>query len=43
VIKTLEEELKIPVISSNTASLWVALRVKGLKDRIEGYGKLLET
>jgi len=43
VIKTLEEKLKIPVISSNTASLWAALRVKGLKDRIEGYGKLLET
>ncbi len=31
-----------PVIAINTATYWHALRACGIKDRIEGYGRLLE-
>lgn len=41
VIETLEEELGKPVLSSNTASCWNALRSAGIKDRLQGYGSLL--
>ncbi len=41
VIEALEEETGKPVVSSNTASFWYALRRAGIDDRIEGYGKLL--
>jgi len=43
VISKLEEDLGKPVISSNTASLWASLKILGVKQRVEGYGKLLET
>lgn len=39
-LEKLEKELGIPVISSNQASLWAALRLCGVKDKIEGYGSL---
>jgi maleate isomerase len=41
VIDTLEAELKIPVITSTQATLWRLLRLSGIADRIEGYGRLL--
>src|SRR5262249_8840556 len=31
-----------PVIAINTATYWHALRACGIKDRIEGFGRLLE-
>ena len=40
-IGPLEEALGKPVISSNTATLWAALRATGITDPIEGYGRLL--
>ncbi len=39
-IKLLEDELGIPVISSNQASMWAALRACGVKDNLEEYGSL---
>lgn len=41
VIETLEAELGAPVISSNQAMLWRALRMAGIADAIAGYGTLL--
>jgi maleate isomerase len=31
-----------PVIAVNTATYWQALRVRGIQDKITGYGQLLE-
>ncbi|MHA2231300.1 MAG: maleate cis-trans isomerase family protein [Candidatus Hodarchaeales archaeon] len=41
IIEVLESDLGIPVITSNQASLWAALRTAGLKLKIEGYGVLM--
>jgi len=41
IIPDLEAELGVPVISSNTATLWAALREAGIGDRVEGAGRLL--
>ncbi len=41
VIDALERELGRPVITSTQATLWHLLRLAGLDDRIEGYGRLL--
>ncbi len=41
-IPRLEAELGKPVISSNTATFWHALRSAGISDRLKGYGRLLE-
>ena len=38
----LEQEFGKPVISSNLATLWQALRTAGSRDRIAGFGRLLE-
>ena len=38
----LEARLGKPVISSNLATLWRALRTVGVDDRIKGHGSLLE-
>ena len=40
VIELLEVELQLPVVSSNTASMWLALRTLGIRDRLS-YGRLL--
>ncbi len=40
-IETLERELKRPALTSNQVNIWSALRKIGIKDKIEGYGKLL--
>jgi maleate cis-trans isomerase len=41
VLDTLEQDLKKPVISSNQASLWQALRLAGVQQAIGGFGSLL--
>ena len=41
VIQRLENQLGVPVITSNTAMLWHLLSKLGLKFSVQGYGKLL--
>ena len=41
VLEALEQDLKKPVISSNQASLWQALRLAGVRQAITGFGSLL--
>jgi len=41
VLETLEQDLKKPVISSNQASLWQALRRAGVRQAVTGFGSLL--
>jgi len=41
VIEALESDTGLPVITSNQAGLWQALRLAGLKDRIGALGRLL--
>jgi maleate isomerase len=41
VIETLEKDLGIPVVTSNQASLWFALKRAGVGERITGLGELL--
>lgn len=41
VVDALEQELGKPVICSNQAMMWDMLRLAGIGDRIEGYGRLL--
>ncbi len=40
-IEVLEKEVGKPVLSSNLATFWLSLRMTGLRDRIEGFGRLL--
>jgi maleate cis-trans isomerase len=40
-LETLERDLGKPVISSNQACLWRALRLAGVRDAIPGFGRLL--
>ena len=42
IIESLERKTGKPVISSNQATLWYALRKLGIRDSIKGYGRLLE-
>ena len=42
VIDRLEQALGKPVITSTQATLWHALRLAGIEDRIAGFGRLLE-
>lgn len=41
-VPRLEAELGKPVVSSNLATFWVALRTAGVKDRLPGFGSLLQ-
>jgi arylmalonate decarboxylase len=41
IVEDLEKDLGKPVITSNTASFWGALRRAGVDDVIEGFGRLL--
>ncbi|NKB21795.1 MAG: hypothetical protein GKS01_14985 [Alphaproteobacteria bacterium] len=43
VIEALEDELGRPVITSNQAALWSALRLAGLNDNISALGRLFKT
>ena len=40
-IEPLERETGKPVVSSNQATFWLALRRAGVKDRLAGFGRLL--
>jgi maleate isomerase len=42
VIDRLEQRLGKPVVTSTQATLWHALRLAGIADRIRGYGRLLD-
>jgi maleate isomerase/arylmalonate decarboxylase len=42
IIPTLEAQLQKPVISSNTATLWYALRLAGINDTLPSAGTLFE-
>ena len=41
VIETLEQDLKRPVVTSNTAAVWRLLRESGIRDSIANFGILL--
>jgi len=41
VLEMLEQDLQKPVISSNSAMMWLALRACGVNQPIPGYGRLL--
>jgi maleate isomerase/arylmalonate decarboxylase len=40
-IAPLEAELGVPVVTSNQATLWAALRRAGVHDVVSGAGRLL--
>ena len=41
IAELLEKDIGKPVVTSNSASIWYALRKVGIDDAIEGYGQLL--
>jgi maleate cis-trans isomerase len=41
IVGRLEREIDKPVVTSQTATLWWALRAVGIKDPVRGYGRLL--
>ena len=42
-VAELERRTGKPVVSSNQASIWAAYRAIGLKPKITGFGRLLES
>jgi maleate cis-trans isomerase len=42
IIELLEKEIGKPVITSNQATMWHALRKLGISDNLHGYGMLFE-
>ena len=41
-IAELEEDLGLPVVSANQASMWAILRLAGVRARIQGFGSLFD-
>jgi maleate cis-trans isomerase len=41
ILETLEQDLGKPVISANSAMMWHALRLAGVRHGVAGYGRLL--
>jgi maleate isomerase len=41
VIDIMEKDFGVPVVSSNLATIWKCLRMIGINEKINGYGKLL--
>ena len=41
IIQTLQEDLGKPVVSSNTATMWMMLKKVGIGEPIDGFGKIL--
>jgi maleate isomerase len=41
VVAALEEDLKVPVVTSITATLWASLRLAGVMASVPGYGRIL--
>lgn len=42
VVDMLERDLGIPVFSSNIANLWAAMRTHGIRQKLDGYGSLMQ-
>ncbi len=42
VIQALEDDLGVPVVTSMQAMTWAGLRAAGIRDKIEGYGRLFQ-
>ena len=42
VIEAIETDLGKPVVTANQASVWYCLRLMGINDPIEGYGRLMK-
>lgn len=42
IVDELEQEVGKPVVASNQAMIWNALRLAGINDKIDGYGMLLK-
>ncbi|HEX7232721.1 MAG TPA: hypothetical protein VF452_20205 [Candidatus Binatia bacterium] len=42
-VQDLENDTQKPVVSSTAASLWWVMQTLGIKPRITGYGKLLNS
>jgi maleate cis-trans isomerase len=40
-IEPLEKDFSVPVVTSNQAGLWQALRMAGIKDKLTDLGRLL--
>jgi maleate isomerase len=40
-IEALETDLEVPVVTSDQATLWKLLRKAGVREKIDGYGRLL--
>ena len=40
IIQALEQDLGLPVVTANQASLWHCLRLSGIRTSVAGYGKL---
>ena len=40
IVDELERQIKKPVVASNQAMFWNTLRLAGIEDKIEGYGRL---
>ena len=40
-VEQLEQELGKPVVAVNTATYWYALRYFGIKDQMQGWGRLM--
>lgn len=38
----MEADLEVPVVTSDQATLWKLLRFAGVKERFQGYGRLLQ-
>ena len=43
IVERLEHDLGKPVVTSQTATLWRALELLGVSERVDGYGRLLGT
>jgi maleate cis-trans isomerase len=43
ILEALEQDLGKPAISANSAMMWHALRLAGVRHRVSGYGRLLES
>jgi maleate isomerase len=43
IIEVLERDLGLPIVTSNQAGLWGALRLARVRENIQGFGRLLAT
>jgi maleate isomerase len=43
ILEALEQDLGKPALSANSAMMWYALRLAGIRHRVSGYGRLLDS